>query len=377
MENLLKSICAAGLDKGVFSGCSAGVVFRNREEFVHTVVSCGKTKAGDGGKDITNDTFFDLASLTKPLCTVPCVLKLMEKGDADWNSSPSTLLNNQKGKNKSDYTLKHLLAHCSGLPAYKPYFKGFQAVVSKANRKLLLEKVWKEDPVYPAGSRNLYSDLDYILLGDLVEQLSGQDLDCFYEREITSKLGLSTRLCFFPLWKKSPVSIEYIAATQDCPWRGRVLQGEVDDEHSWLMGGVAGHAGLFGTIEGVLGLCKVMFDTWKGRGDGKVLSRDLFPRLFQRTGKDNTWYMGFDTPTPGKSSSGRYFSAQSAGHLGFSGTSFWMDPEKDILIVLLTNRIHPTRDNLKIREFRPWFHDRIMEKLIRNKVTTHGLSDLV
>ena len=142
------------------------------------------------------------------------------------------------------------------------------------------------------------------------------------------------------------------------------MQGEAHDEHCWLMGGVAGHAGLFGTLRGVMGLCAMILDVWNNRGKASFpCGQELLREALTTRHKNGSWCLGFDTPTPGHSSSGQYFSPQSVGHLGFTGTSFWIDPLHDIAIVLLTNRVHPSRINEKIRIFRPYFHDYIMERL--------------
>ena len=131
------------------------------------------------------------------------------------------------------------------------------------------------------------------------------------------------------------------------------------------MGGVCGHAGLFGDIDSVLAITALILDIWKGRKKHPNIDSDDLRKFLKRRGdiKDNSWALGFDTPSPAGSSSGRYFSPQSVGHLGFTGTSFWIDPVKDIVIVLLTNRVHPSRENDKIKKFRPWFHDKIFETL--------------
>ena len=134
------------------------------------------------------------------------------------------------------------------------------------------------------------------------------------------------------------------------------MKGEVHDEHCWLLGGVAGHAGLFGTAAGVLRLCEALLDGWKGR-ERNCGWAAVLPQALQRQLAHQTWCMGFDTPTAGASSSGSFFAPSSVGHLGFTGTSFWIDPERELIVVLLSNRVHPSRENIRIRQFRPRFHD--------------------
>jgi len=141
--------------------------------------------------------------------------------------------------------------------------------------------------------------------------------------------------------------------------------GEVSDENCWILEGVAGHAGLFGRIGEVLDLVAMVLEIWQGRLSHPYLPREIVKEFLEAKSrvKSSTWALGFDRPTPGSSSSGRYLSTRSVGHLGFTGTSFWIDPERDLAIVLLTNRVHPSRDNDRIKEFRPYFHDRVIELL--------------
>ena len=143
------------------------------------------------------------------------------------------------------------------------------------------------------------------------------------------------------------------------------MRGEVSDENCWVIGGVAGHAGLFGSVESVLALLSELFDSWLGRKSFLTIRGDVVAYFLEYTSPAfrSTWALGFDRPSPQGSSGGRYLSPASVGHLGFTGTSFWMDPEKGVVIVLLTNRVHPSRDNQGIKEFRPLFHDRVMELL--------------
>jgi len=229
-----------------------------------------------------------------------------------------------------------------------------------ANQKIL-ENILGESLVYETDSTSVYSDLGFILLGRIIEIVSETELDQLFKEKISKPLGMESQLLFCPIDRKKKVERLDVAATEDCPWRKSIIQGEVHDEHCWLMGGVAGHAGLFGTIEGVLGLCELLLDVWKGDANHPAFAAELLRYALTQKHPSSGWCLGFDTPTPGVSSSGRFFSPASVGHLGFSGTSFWIDPEKDVIIVLLTNRIHPSRENVKIRQFRPYFHDQLME----------------
>jgi CubicO group peptidase (beta-lactamase class C family) len=155
-----------------------------------------------------------------------------------------------------------------------------------------------------------------------------------------------------------------VAATERCPWRQRLVKGEVHDENAFCLGGEAGHAGLFGTAEAVETLLGALLAAWHGRQGRGAFSPEIV-RRFLAPPADGGRALGFDVPTPGASSSGRWFSPFTVGHLGFTGTSFWMDLERQIIVVLLTNRVHPSRANERIRGFRPLLHDAVMGLLLK------------
>jgi CubicO group peptidase (beta-lactamase class C family) len=263
-------------------------------------------------------------------------------------------------EDKKKINLKQLLAHTSGLPAYRPYYQLWSPNWSRKHQQSIVEQILAEPLITSPGTTCHYSDLGFILLGAIIEEHSGIQLEQAFEQWITAPVGLSAELRFLPLDNLLISNKNTIAATEKCSWRGRVLQGEVHDEHCWLMGGVAGHAGLFGTLHGVASLCEILMDIWLNRSRKGFVDQHLLQQALDFDQGFGGRALGFDRPTQGASSSGRYFSGRSVGHLGFSGVSFWLDPEKDMSVVLLTNRIHPSRVNEKIRQFRPWFHDQIV-----------------
>jgi CubicO group peptidase (beta-lactamase class C family) len=260
------------------------------------------------------------------------------------------------------------LAHASGLPAYRELFRCFPPRYAAQYRQDLVRMIMDVGLENEPGTRCTYSDLGYILLGYALEQRLNMRLDRAFARLVSQPLGLEDRLFFLPLGNDAPPINQPVAATEDCPWRGKVIQGQVHDEHAWIMGGVAGHAGLFGTLEGVMGLCAYLLDLLQGRATRRIFSRRLLIRAATPPWPERTWTLGFDRPSPGASSAGRLMSAASLGHLGYTGTSFWLDPEREILVTLLTNRVHPTRKNTKIRAYRPWFHDQIGEWLAERRL---------
>lgn len=360
----IKDACCKGLADGVFCGVSAAVSVVKNKIRHRGLFSGGWTRYDKEKRVIQKKTLFDLASLTKPLCTTLCLLHLINKEELHWDKSYLSLLETALPSDKQKITLRHLVSHSSGLPPYRPYFEQFPPEPAKGKTSLLIQKILEEPLEYSTGTISRYSDLGYILLGAIIEKKTGRSLEALYRRIITDPLQLSGSLYFLPLDSPLRINKKLVAATEDCPWRQKIMQGEVHDEHSWLMGGGAGHAGLFGNIEGVLTLCEALLDIWKDRGSHPAFSNTCLQQAFTRQQPTESWCLGFDTPTAGQSSSGKYFSSNSVGHLGFSGTSFWIDPEKDIVVVLLSNRIHPSRQNTKIRQFRPLFHDYLMEKIL-------------
>jgi CubicO group peptidase (beta-lactamase class C family) len=258
---------------------------------------------------------------------------------------------------KAGVTVRQLLSHCSGWPAWQPYFERLRQHPDAERRQRLAQMLAAEPLMAPPGSAALYSDLDYLALGLVVENISGERLDRFVRQEIYQPLEIDD-LFFNPL-NAPPLPRDY-AATERCPWRGGVLSGAVHDDNAYVLNGVAGHAGLFGTARAVFTLLQALLSAYRGETHSDLLAPDLVRAFWRRSG-DSGWTLGFDTPSVQASSSGAFFSPNSVGHLGFTGTSFWMDLDRQIAIILLTNRVHPSRSNEKIRAFRPRIHDAIME----------------
>ena len=227
----------------------------------------------------------------------------------------------------------------------------------------------KEELIYERGSRSLYSDLGFMLLGCAVERLSGEALDQFCSGHIYEPLD-ARPLAYARRGSISDLSIRHdaecrIAPTEEDPWRGRMLCGEVHDENAYSLGGVAGHAGLFGTARAVLAVSQAWMDGRRKKPG--LLTPDIVKTFTaNRQGVPNSsWALGWDTPSV-RSSSGTRFSPESFGHLGFTGTSLWIDPVKELEVVLLSNRVHPTRRNEQIRILRPHIHDVICRELLKN-----------
>jgi CubicO group peptidase (beta-lactamase class C family) len=320
---------------------------------------------------MTRETLFDLASLTKPLATTTAILRLMHDGAVDLDSPVAKYLPAFAEREKERVTVRHLLTHASGLKPWRGFHElllekerktGERWLQTPAGREFIVERVLRSGLVHEPGAAAVYGDLDFITLGALVEAVSQRRLDDVTRERVTGPLGLGETF-FVPLGEGAgmPDALRRrTAATENCPWRERILWGEVHDPNAWAMGGVAGHAGLFSTADDLMKFAWTLLDVWHGRSD--ALPRDLL-RTFatrQRMPEKSDWALGWDTPTAGASSSGSHFSATSIGHLGFTGTSLWIDLERECAIVMLTNRVHQVAKRSKF-ELRPEVHDLIRE----------------
>lgn len=329
----------------------------------------------EGGTAVGPRTYFDLASLTKPLITATLYLWAVGNGhlhlDAPLNRLiPATLVPEEK----ADIRLIQLLNHCSGLPAYQPFYRDLILVPESRRRETLLSWILQTPLESSPGKRCRYSDLGFMLLGLLLEELFGSPLDTLASRWVLSPLGIGSlayrRLETVLLPTVEPLIQNHgregaFAPTEECPWRRRLLVGEVHDENAYCLSGVAGHAGVFGTSRAIFELLSHLLDVYRNGVRGSVLRREYLRLFWEKPAfdPDGTWALGFDTPSRSGSSAGRHFSGRSIGHLGFTGVSFWMDLERAIIVILLTNRVHPTRENDRIRAFRPLVHDRVMKGL--------------
>jgi serine-type D-Ala-D-Ala carboxypeptidase len=316
------------------------------------------------GEKMTADTIFDLASLTKPLATALAVMKLVQKGGIETDGKLGSILPQCKNTDKEMIGIRNLLCHDSGFPDYRPYYLKIKDIPQKSRQDALRDMLVKEPLFGKPGEKILYSDLGFMMLRWVAEAVSGERLDRFVTEAIYRPLGLKN-LFFVDLNPEdaSGKTVNRIfAATEVCPWRKRLLEGVVHDDNAYAVGGIEGHAGLFGTARDIDSLLTGLLFSFHGISDGGLFEPALIKTFFDRQ-EGTDWALGFDTPSLSGSSCGRYFSPKSVGHLGFTGTSFWMDLEKFITIILLTNRVHPSRDNIKIKEFRPVLHDVVMRNL--------------
>lgn len=340
-----------------FPGASYGVLYQGH---ILALDALGRFTYDTHSPPVTPSTIYDLASLTKVLATTAAAMVLYERGVLILDSRlgdilPGFVVGMRRGSGREKLTLRMLLAHSSGLPAYARLFE--QHPTSQG----LLRAALHTPLEVRAGLRAEYSDIGFILLGKALEVLSGDYLPRFCENNLFEPLGLSSfRFCPPPSWK--PI----IAPTEeDRTFRRRILQGEVQDENCFVLGGAAGHAGLFGRAADILRFAQVMLCSRISHSDPNPIFRQETIRLFttrQSHPEGTTRALGWDTPG-NPSSSGRYFGPHTFGHLGYSGTSLWIDPDRSLAVVLLTNRTWPDRSNQAIQSVRPAFHDAIIHSL--------------
>jgi CubicO group peptidase (beta-lactamase class C family) len=322
------------------------------------VYSRGRLKGGlEFGKTYR---FYDLASLTKILFTVPNLMRLVEVGCLDLNQTVRHYLPWFAGPRTR---VGEILSHSAGLPWWAPFYRRLKGPLAPEKRWRQLET--KLHRVRPRRqSTAVYSDVDFLVLGYLLEAVTEVSLfDLFTSYHQSLELNRFT-LHFNP-GNRPNYRRESYAPTERCPWRKKILQGEVHDENAWALGGVAPHAGLFGTLDDVSRWALLLRQAYVNpRGSaliGQKTLRHFSRRAIPRARGD--WALGFMLPTRGKASCGKYFSAQSFGHTGFTGTSIWFDPKADLLAVILSNRVHPTRKNAAFVSLRPQIHDWIVQSL--------------
>ena len=365
MEARLLRLLTQAVSARVFPGAVAGIALGPPAQRWEAIVTAGHlTYPPPASPAVTPETVFDLASLTKPLATTLAVLALIKSGLITLESTLPELLRRPIPQAMARITLRHLLAHSSGLPAHRPYFQTLRDIAPNERRERLLAWILEERLIAPPGQVACYSDLGFLLLGWMVEIQSGLPLDRFVAETIYHPWGLEENLFFRPL-PPGPDEGRIFAPSEQCPWRQTLLSGVVHDDNCYVLGGVAGQAGLFGDMRGVLSLGVRLLDLRQGRGEHPALRADDLRRALRREGSvpGSGWGLGFDTPAAAGSSAGRYLAPESFGHLGFTGVSLWIDPGKELVLVLLCHRVHPSRDNPRIKPFRPLFHDTILEAL--------------
>lgn len=341
-----------------FPGCAFGVLVDGE---VVLEGALGRFTYEETAPAVAAETVYDVASLTKVVATTAAAMLLVQRGQLDLDTPLSALLPGfVAGREAEDparrVALRHLLAHNSGLPGYIEFFR--TASTPAALFDACLEVPLQAEP----GTRAEYSDPGFILLGKALEILTGTDLASWTHREIFQPLGM-TATGFCP----SPVKGPTIPPTEeDVTFRHRRIQGEVQDENAGVLGGVAGHAGLFSNVPDLLRFAAAILRSAKSSGPSGapcLFEASVLKMFSQRQPpQGSSRALGWDTPSQ-PSSSGKHFSQHSIGHLGYSGCSLWIDLDAAVGVVLLTNRTWPDRKSQLIREVRPAFHDAIRKSI--------------
>ncbi len=300
--------------------------------------------------------YYDLASLTKVIFTVQAMMLAFERKKWDLPTKVKSILS---WFPYDDIKIYDLLTHTSGLAWWYPFFKEISHLQGFSEKKSELKKIIQDLPL-KKEVKSIYSDVGFIVLAFCLEEFYQKDLLSIWE-EIKNTFYIGTTLEFhqnnIPKHK-----VQFYAPTEECPWRKKLIQGEVHDENCWAMGGVSTHAGLFGSIDDVS--CYLLTLRSQLQGIARYQLRQKTAQLFAKRAiheEQGDWALGFMMPTPGTASCGGYFSAESIGHTGFTGTSIWYDPTVDIGITVLSNRVLYGRDKTGFRELRPMIHNWVIE----------------
>jgi CubicO group peptidase (beta-lactamase class C family) len=349
----LRSLLAQGVSEGVFPGAvlrledldGAGALFE---------ISEGRVSSDPPGPAVTASTLFDVASLTK-LFSLTVTLRLVASGQLSLDSAVSNFLEG-RGKHLQGVTVRQLLEHRSGLPAWQPFYERTADVIQAA-----LDEPLEASP----GARHCYSDVGFLVLMAVLEKVGGLPYRQLMSREVLAPLGLYQTgyraTAGGELAALELLATGSFAATERCPYRGLVC-GEVHDDNTWAMGGVAAHAGLFASAEQLGSFARA----WWQAPEIDYLPAELRDEAWATPTKGGGHVLGWDTVSDEGSSAGTKLSRRSHGHLGFTGTSLWIDPDRAVAVVLLSNRVHPSRhDAIAIRRFRPRLHDAVADFIDR------------
>ncbi len=329
-----------------FPGAVVSVTYRGETVVLKAV---GHFTYGADSPKVEPDTIYDIASVTKVVATTTAAMILCDQGSLDLSAKVADFFpefGTEPGKKR--VTVRMLLAHSSGLPAYEKLFE-------RARTRDEIIRLAVEMPLaHPPLAQAEYSDIGFIILGEILSKLARQPLDRFCAEQIFKPLRMP-----FTTYRPPEQWRLHIVPTVDNDFRGRVIQGEVNDENASVMGGVSGHAGVFSNVNDLaqFALCMLRL----GSPIVKASTLNLFTRR-ETIPEGTSRALGWDTPSP-PSQSGQYFSSRSFGHLGYTGTSLWCDPVRQLSVTLLTNRVWPDRSSQAIKYVRPRFHDAIVEAL--------------
>jgi CubicO group peptidase (beta-lactamase class C family) len=359
----------AAIHRRVFPGAVITVVDEGEPRLDHAF---GRLAFQPPSIPATTTVVYDLSSVTKVLCTTTLTMLGLERGRFDLDTPVVKLVPEFRGRGKRPVRVWHLLTHSSGLPAYRPFFDGCQG------RDGILARAAAEPLEYPPGTQSIYSDLGFMVLGAFVERALGARLDELFARLVARPLRL--QVARFVDLDHPGLRARFVRRHAVAPTGvrdGRPRHGAVDDDNAFAMGGIAGHAGLFGPAAEVMAVALALCRAWHGGGP---VPRELVRRFFAPAGiPGSTRALGWDTPAPRGSQAGDHFPRDAVGHLGFTGCSLWMAPARGLVVVLLTNRANGTATLADIRRVRRAVHDALLRDLgggagrgARRRVDTPG-----
>ncbi|MGB2667856.1 MAG: glycoside hydrolase family 3 N-terminal domain-containing protein [Candidatus Acidiferrum sp.] len=338
-----------------FPGATVAIGYRGKVSY-HAF---GKLSYDKDSPAVKLDTMYDLASLTKVVVTTTLVEKLVEADLAsplDLNAPVERYLPEWASGPQPEWrhrvTVMNLMTHTSGLPPFKEYWR------TSTGKQDTLSRIFVEPLEYEPGTKVVYSDLGIILMAEIIQRLTGKPLDQLANEYIFGPLGMEDSMYNPPkkLWPE-------IAPTEiDDRFRHRMIQGEVHDENAYAIGGVSGHAGVFSTSPDLAAFCQMYLNGGIYAHNRIVKRSTIAEFILPQALAKNTRTIGWVAHSE-NGFAGHYFSAHSFGHTGFTGTSLWIDPDRQVFVVLLTNRVNPTRENMKIAQVRPAFHDAVMKAL--------------
>jgi CubicO group peptidase (beta-lactamase class C family) len=344
----LDSIIAVGLREGAAPGASLAVGRYGR--LVH-IKGYGRLDTAIASGTVDPNTMYDMASLTKVIATTTAAMILEEQGSLDLDRTVASYLPGFNAPDKAAITMRMVMTHRGGLEAFAALYKTFNG------RDQYLEQINLRPLKSVPGTETVYSDWDMILTQLVIEKITGTTLDRFVDEKVFRPLGMRSTM-----YKPDSTLRRRIAPTEIDTARGGLMWGRVHDENADAMGGVAGHAGLFSTARDLSIFAQMLLDGGE-YGGVRIVSPQTVARWTSPQGKGSSRALGWDTPS-GNSSAGHFFSPRSFGHTGFTGTSIWIDPTRDLFVILLTNRVDPTRNNNRHVPLRRAIADAVQQSIL-------------
>jgi len=343
----VEEVMNKGLEDSVFPG--AVLLIEQRGKVIYRK-PFGRFTYDKISPKMTEDAIFDLASVSKVVGTTTAAMMLCDEGKLDLDEKVTAYLPEFGNHGKENITVRNLLMHNAGFVPWKPFYKKYKTAEE------VIDDIMNTELEYKTGTETKYSDLGMITLQKVIEKISGKTLDKFLYERLFKPLGM-TRTMYNP----PPKYWYYCVPTEkDDYWRNMTMKGKVHDETAYLLNGVAGHAGLFSTADDIAKFMYMLLNGGK-YGDKKFLEKSTIENWTTRQSSQSSRGLGWDTKSEGFSSAGEKFSVHSFGHTGFTGTSVWADKDRDLFVVLLTNRVYPTRKNRKIIKFRPKLHNAVID----------------